>query len=330
MTVWSTPTQPYGLPRSGEAAVDGVPGGFETPVVLIVFNRPELTRRVFQRIAEVRPRTLLVVADGPREDRPGERERCEEVRRIATSVSWDCEIKTNFAAENLGCRRRVISGLHWAFQEVEEAIVLEDDILPDPSFFTFCQAMLCRYRHEDRVAMVSGFNIGADHARSPESYFFSRLTHIWGWATWRRAWAHYDESMTLWPSAERAFAMRRVFQSPSARRYWTPILEGMYRGVGPNTWDYQWMFTNIMRNCLSVVPQQNLVQNLGFGVDATHVNDPEDAPRVEVGSLSFPLVHPAQIAPAEPLDELDQQLSGWHTPTLPVRALRKARRVLRG
>ena len=302
----------------------------ETPVVLIVFNRPALTRRVFERIAEARPRRLLVIADGPRADRKGEWELCQETRKIACAVTWKCELQTNFAAVNMGCRGRMVSGLNWAFEQVEEAIILEDDILPDPSFFPFCEEMLQRYRMDTRVSMVTGFNVGADAMRTPESYYFSQLTHIWGWATWRRAWKSYDEHLTKWPEVKRSGALRRVFPEPSALRYWTPILEGMYRGTGPNTWDYQWMFTNITAERMAIAPQVNLVQNLGFGADATHSTDPHGAPKVGVESLRFPLKHPPVVEPAYALDAIDQELSGWHTPAFPTRALRKARRVLFG
>ena len=242
--------------------------GLKTPVILIVFNRPELTGKVFSRVAAARPERLLIVADGPRAGRVGERERCAEVRAIVSAVDWPCRVETNFADANLGCRRRVISGLDWAFEQVEEAIILEDDILPDASFFPFCETMLERYRDDDRVAMVSGFNIGADTVESTlkpvESYYFSALTHIWGWATWRRAWRHYDEHMTAWPEVRRVGGIDTVFSERSARRYWTPILDGMYRGTGPNTWDYQWMFANIAGGRLSVTPAVNLVENIGL------------------------------------------------------------------
>lgn len=308
--------------------------GLKTPVILLVFNRPELTGRVFARVAAARPKRLLIVADGPRAGRVGERERCAEVRAIVSAVDWPCRVETNFADANLGCRRRVISGLDWAFEQVEEAIILEDDILPDASFFPFCEAMLERYRDEDRVAMVSGFNIGADTVvpslRPAESYYFSALTHIWGWATWRRAWRHYDEHMTAWPEVRRTGGMDTVFSERSARRYWTPILDGMYRGTGPNTWDYQWMFANIAGGRLSVTPSVNLVENIGFGAEATHVTDPGGAPEVSVGRMDFPLRHPRTVGPARELDRIDQRVSEWHRPALPLRALRKAERVLFG
>lgn len=305
-------------------------GGLKTPVALIVFNRPKLTRVLMKRIGELRPRQLFLIADGPRAGRAGEAELCEEVRRIVSAVDWPCEVYKDFAEANLGCKRRVVSGLDWLFEQVEDAIILEDDILPDPSFFTYCEEMLERFREDDRVAMVTGFNIGADEAQVPESYYFSALTHIWGWATWRRAWRHYDEHLTAWPEVKRSGALRRVFPAASARRYWTAILDGMYEGKGPNTWDYQWMLTNIRRGGLSVTPSVNLVENLGFGADATHVTDSAGAPKVGVGRLTFPLEHPPAVVASQELDAIDQRLSEWHRPTLPMRAVRKAGRVLFG
>ena len=302
----------------------------ETPVVFLVFNRPSLTRIVFERIAAARPRQLLVVADGPRAGRAGEAELCEEVRRIASAIDWPCELQTNFASENLGCRRRIISGLDWAFQQAEEAIILEDDILPDPSFFPFCEEMLTRFRDDARVSMITGFNIAADAAETPHSYYFSQLTHIWGWATWRRAWKHYDERLSSWPEVQRSGLLGEFFSQKSALRYWTPILDGMHRGTGPNTWDYQWMYTNIVRGNLSVAPSVNLVQNLGFGAGATHVTDPHGAPQATVKPLHFPLQHPPAMIPSRSMDLLDQKISEWHTPALPVRAVRKLGRMLRG
>lgn len=314
-------------PGSSAGADPHMPWQLATPVVFLVFNRPELTREVFARIAEARPRQLLVVADGPRADRAGEAAVCEQVRAIATAVTWPCEVRTEFAATNLGCRRRVVSGLDWAFSLVEEAIILEDDVLPDPSFFRFCEEMLQRYRGDRRVSMITGFNHSADRARTEYSYFFSEMTHIWGWATWREAWAAYDEQLSTWPAVRLGGLLAEVFPERSAQRYWHAIFDGMHRGTGPNTWDYQWMYTNLCRRSLAITPRLNLVQNLGFGAGATHSTDPEGAPRVSVGRATFPLQHPPVMVASRSLDVIDQYLSGWHTPALPRRAVRKVGRM---
>ncbi len=300
----------------------------ETPVIFLVFNRPSQTREVFARIAEARPRQLLVVADGPRRDRAEERALCEQVREIATAVTWRCELHTDFAADNLGCRRRVISGLDWAFGLVEEAIILEDDIVPDPSFFRFCEEMLARFRGDRRVSMITGFNNSADRAQTSHSYFFSEMTHVWGWATWRGAWATYDEHLTTWPAVRDSGLLAEIFPDRSAQRYWEAIFESMYRGDGPNTWDYQWMYTNLCQHALSVTPKVNLVRNIGFGTDATHSTNPDGAPKVHVERLQFPLQHPPTMIASRSLDAIDQEISEWHVPALPKRAVRKVSRML--
>lgn len=315
---------------SVKSDVHGVPAALETPIVLIVFNRPFQTSRVFERIAEARPKRLLVVADGPREDRPGEQARCEEVLGIVSAVDWPCQVSTNISEKNLGCRARIVSGLKWAFSQVEEAIVLEDDVLPHPSFFPFCGEMLERYRHEERVGMVTGFNIVADVARSTHSYYFSAMTHIWGWASWRRAWQSYDAEMRCWPEVRRSAAFEEAFPESSVQRYWRYVLDEVYRGEGPDTWDYQWMLTNIRQRRLAVSPQVNLIENIGFGTEATHVTEASEAPAVSTRALRFPLEHPPELCASPDLDRLDQQLSGWHRSTFPVRAHRKLSRLVRG
>ena len=315
-------------PNLQDGAGQQVECGLNTPVIFLVFNRPELTRQVFARIADARPPQLLIVADGPRADRAGEQDLCERVRQIATAVTWPCEVHTDFASANLGCRRRVISGLDWAFTLVEQAIILEDDIVPDPSFFRFCEEMLIRFRGDSRVSMITGFNHSADRQQSPCSYFFSEMTHIWGWATWRDAWATYDEHLTTWPTVRKGSLLAEFFPERSAQRYWTEIFDRMHRGDGPNTWDYQWMYTNLCRRALAVTPRVNLVSNIGFGEGATHSLDPNGAPKVKVGSLAFPLSHPPSMVASRALDTIDQQLSGWHTPALPHRALRKVGNLL--
>jgi hypothetical protein len=305
--------------------------GFETPIIFIVFSRPDTTQRVFDRIAGVKPKRLLIVADGPRAAREGERERCEEVRRIATSVTWKCNVQTYFAPENMGCRNRVISGLNWAFDQVEEAIILEDDILPDLTFFRYCGEMLERFRGDARVSMISGFNVVADKAEWPYSYFYSELTHIWGWATWRDAWKHFDPVMSAWPEVLRSGMFAEFFLEKSAQKHWIPIMQKMYDGTGKwDTWDYQWMFTNVVRRSLSVVPAVNLIQNIGYGVGGTHLANPRGAPKVSIRSLEFPLRHPPAMIASRSTDLLDAKIGNWHRYSFPRRAFRKLLRMARG
>lgn len=270
----------------------------DTPVALIVFNRPESTRRVFAAVAAARPSHLLLVADGPRTDRDGEAERCELVRQIVTGVDWPCKLETNFAAKNMGCRRRVISGLDWVFSLVEEAIILEDDCLPDPSFFPFCSELLERYRDQHKVGMIAGFSHLGETFPFRYSYISSIMVGIWGWATWRRAWQQYDERLSSWPQLKAAGFLNHILPNKRSVAFWTRIFDAMFEGTGPNTWDYQWVYTCWTKNWVSIVPSRNLIQNIGFGADATHTSRADTGLALSAKSISFPLQHPPSVSPS--------------------------------
>lgn len=268
----------------------------KTPVALIVFNRPETTRRVFAAVAAARPARLLLIADGPRGDRPGEAERCDEVRKIVTTVDWPCEVLTNFAEENMGCRRRVVSGLNWVFSQVEEAIILEDDCVPDASFFPYCAELLERYRDCCQIGIIVGSNVMEKSFPFDYSYYYTQMTPIWGWATWRRAWQQYDEHMVSWPDVKKAGLLRLLFPDEKVVAYWAQVFDAMHSGAGPNTWDYQLTYTCWTRNWLNILPARNLIQNVGFGESATHTRVAADPDlTLPAGSIDFPLRHPPAI-----------------------------------
>jgi hypothetical protein len=303
-------------------------GQLQTPVVLIVFNRPTHTGRVCEVIARVKPQRLLIVADAPRPGKPGEDLLCDEARRIATRIDWPCQLDTNFAAHHMGCRDRVVSGLDWVFGLVEEAIILEDDILPDLSFFRFCEEMLVRYRQDSRVSMVAGFNIVQGDLHTNYSYFFSRLTHVWGWATWRRSWSGYDQHLRSWPEIKASGLLQEIFDRPGEVHFWTAIFDKMHNGTGPDTWDYQWGYTNFISNTVSVVPRVNLIENIGFGPSATHTGNARNTPDVKRQAIEFPLVHPPCVLPLRSMDRRDLELSGHITLTPSERFVRKWKRTI--
>jgi len=262
-----------------------------TPVALIIFNRPDTTARVFKEIAKARPPKLLIVADGPRSTKSGEAERCQQARAIVEKVDWKCEVLTNYAETNLGCKVRVATGIDWIFEQVEEAIILEDDCLPDPSFFRFCEEMLVRYRHNERVGMISGGNLQFGHQRGTASYYFSRYTHIWGWATWRRAWQHYDREITQWPAFRDEGWLDMMFRTQGERDYWLHSFDAVHNG-SLDTWDCSWTFTSLIKGMLQVVPNVNLISNIGFGPDATHTHVVGIHAEMPTQAMRFPLKHP--------------------------------------
>ena len=263
----------------------------QTPVAFIIFNRPDTTERVFAEIAKARPPKLLVVADGPRANRPGEAEKCVATRDIIKRVDWDCEVLTNFSDTNLGCKRRVSSGIDWVFEQVAEAIILEDDCLPHPTFFRFCEELLERYRDDEHVAMISGDNFQSGQRRGDASYYFSRYTHIWGWASWRRAWQHYDVAISAWPQFRDEAYLEGFLRTPAERRYWAKVFQAVYEGR-IDTWDYQWGFTAWQEGMLSIMPNGNLSSNIGFGSEATHTKGASPFANLSVSAMEFPLRHP--------------------------------------
>ncbi len=267
-----------------------------TPIAFLIFNRPEVTRVVFAAIARAKPEKLLVVADGPRTDRPGEAEKCTLTRAIIDQVNWECDVQTNYSPVNLGCGRRVSTGISWVFEQVQEAIILEDDCVPHPSFFPFCEELLARYRDNKRVTMISGDCFLPSDYRTVYSYFFNRNMGMWGWATWCRAWQHHDVFLRRWPELRETDWLRDVLKDPVAARAWKPIFDKAHAGR-VDTWDFHWTFSMWSHDGLCASPGVNLVSNIGFGPDATHTKmDKSSLSALPVEEMVFPLRHPPSVS----------------------------------
>jgi hypothetical protein len=262
------------------------------PILFLIFNRPDLTQRVFDRIREARPPKLFIAADGPRADRPHEAQLCQETRAVVEQVDWDCEVHTLFREQNLGCRRAVSSAIDWFFAQVEAGIILEDDCLPDLSFFPYCAELLERYRDDERVMMISGCNFHDQSHLPDQSYYFIGIYHIWGWATWRRAWAHYDITLSQWPTLRETDWLKGWLNSDDTARVWHNIFDMMhYHPI--DSWAYSWVYSGWQQHGLAIQPVVNLISNLGFDERATHTREPDSwLGRLPVHSLTFPLKHP--------------------------------------
>ena len=299
----------------------------DTPVAFIIFRRPEVTEKVFEAIRQAKPNKLLVIADGARPDKPGETEQCAATRAIIDRVDWDCEVLKNYSDVNLGCGIRPATGINWVFEQVEEAIILEDDCLPHPSFFQFCQELLKRYRHDERVMLIGGTNYFNEWKSNAQSYHFSCFSGSWGWASWRRAWNFYDYEMKLWNEAVETQFLRAYFSEQSHYLYWQDLFQKAYENDNRTFWDYQWLFARLVQNGLGVIPSVNLISNLGFGSDATHTFDKADSlSNLKISELSFPLTHPKIMIRDLELDNLIQERCFTEpTPNLQSRILRKAK-----
>lgn len=245
------------------------PSPLTTPVLFLIFNRPNTTQRVFNAIRQAKPKQLFIAADGPRPDKEDEIEKCQKARQIATSVDWDCEVKTLFRDKNLGCKIAVSSAIDWFFENVEEGIILEDDCLPSQSFFWFCQELLKYYKNDTRVMHISGNNFQFGKMRGEGSYYFSKYTHIWGWATWKRAWKYFDVNMKSFKKFKKEAQINNVFNIKQQKKYWMKIFQRVYDDK-INTWDYTWVYTCFINSGLCIMPNINLVSNIGFGIESTH------------------------------------------------------------
>jgi hypothetical protein len=267
----------------------------EVPILFLVFNRPDATAQVMDAIRAARPERLYIAADGPRDGKPGEAERCAEVRGLATQVDWPCEVGTLFRECNLGCRDAVSSAITWFFEQEPEGIILEDDCVPSLSFFPYCAELLARFRNDERIMCITGNNFQRDMNGYPYSYYFSKYNHIWGWATWRRAWRCYDDTMKLYPE----YVDYNSFKSLSCSRdffdYWKGELEKVYHRT-LDTWDYVWMFACWANSGLTCTPRVNLVSNIGFGPDAAHCRDSNSSSsNLSRFDIEIPLRHPPLI-----------------------------------
>lgn len=277
------------------------------PVALFLFNRPDTTRRVFSSIRQARPSRLLLIADGPRADHPDDAALCAEARSVVEQVDWPCELFTDFAGTNLGLKQRFDSGLEWVFSNVKEAIILEDDCIPEPTFFRFCAELLEKYRHDERVFSISGNNFQFGQRRGDASYYFSRLPHIWGWATWRRAWACYDPSMKAWPAASASGWLERQFADAYAVQYWSYLFQQNYE-TG-HTWDYAWHFASWLRGGLHILPNVNLVSNHGFDATATHTGQANSKfAAMPTEPVDFPLQHPETAEACREADDFTEEI----------------------
>jgi len=267
----------------------------QTAVLFLVFNRPDTTAQVFDAIRKAKPPRLYVAADGPRPNRMGEVEKVAKVREIATSVDWPCEVRTLFREKNLGCKYAVSGAINWFFELEEQGIILEDDCLPSTRFFSFCEELLDHYKDDNRIGMIAGTRLAEAEFEGDATYSFSRLVQIWGWATWRRAWAGYDAELTDWPNFRSSGELERRGIHPRVVKYLTKGYDSAHK---INTWDYQWSFRCVAGDLLTIFPRSNLVRNIGFGGGATHTK--RAASRLsdfQLEDAGDAVIHPKSVVP---------------------------------
>lgn len=268
---------------------------FSTPVLLIVFNRPRLTAKVLDSLAALQPTIVYVAADGPRKNNESDIRLCAETRALIKSkVTWNCELKTRFLDENVGCGNAVSSAISWFFQNNEYGIILEDDCLPDPSFYSLCEELLLKYKDQPEVMHIGGSNFQNGKKRGEASYYFSSEIHVWGWASWRRAWNAYDFRLSGLQKFISENKIGNYYNEKEIVSYWHTIFERTQLG-DVDTWDYQWRYSIWNAGGLAIVPQKNLVSNIGFGSDATHTAISNAADNQARYAMEPVLIYPTTI-----------------------------------
>lgn len=265
-----------------------------TAVLMVIFNRPQTTKIVFEAIRKAKPPRLYVAADGPRIGVDSDIVNCREAREIIKGVDWSCEVKTFFRDEDLGCGMGPSTAFSWFFEHEEEGIILEDDCVPSQNFFWFCEELLERYRHDSRVMHIGGNNFLNGWQKDDDySYYFSKSGHIWGWATWRRAWKMFDYNITLYNKLKKKNYFENFFMNSLEKFYRLKKFEMTVNSTKIDWWDYQWDFARYVNSGLAIVPRKNLIKNIGFGANATHThNSNHQNANMVADDIEFPLRHP--------------------------------------
>lgn len=272
---------------------------FQTPIAIFIFNRPTCTEQLVRALGVVKPPKLFVIADGPRN--ASDSELCEQTRAIIDHIDWPCTILKRYATSNIGCRESIPNGLQWVFEHVNTCIILEDDCIPQPSFFPFCQELLSRYQYDERVMTIGGHRSDGPNEIGTESYYFSKYPSIWGWATWKEKWAKFDLNMHQWEELRDSNWLNEILPTPKAVAYWSRMFNKMKNGL--DTWDYAVAYTCWLHQGLSIRPRVNMIENIGFGNDETHTRQTDMIDKYPNPSdILFPLFHPKSIQIDEKAD----------------------------
>ena len=282
---------------------------FKTPILIIAWKRPKQTKELIKKVKEINPYKLYIACDGPKNENPIEDNKVSETRELLLKSFEEVSLKKYLLSEiNQGCKVGVSNAINWLFEHETEGIILEDDCIPHLDFFNFCQEMLKTFRNDKRVWSITGHNQQNNIKRGNGTYYFSKYPRSWGWATWKRSWSNYDRDISDWPSIKAKGLLKKKFKNKSELNFWEKTLDNIYYHNSPNTWDYQWTLYSFLNSGLTIVPNRNLINNIGFDEDATHTFNGGANTTIKIKEENsneiFPTIHPNEFKINKKADEL--------------------------
>lgn len=300
----------------------------KSAILFIIFNRPDTTKRVWDALSEAKPPRIYIAADGPRPGRESDKQKCEETRSITENINWDCEVKRLYRDSNLGCGKGISEAISWFFRHEEMGIIIEDDIVPHPDFYDYCDTMLEKYKDDNAIQQIAGHNAFYGGYTSNVSYYKSSLFHMWGWATWRRVWNTYEYDTSKIERNQFEYSLFARDLSIKCKRYWMYVFDMMRNHKADDIWDFQFYFNQIMNKRYSIVSYKNLTRNIGFNQDATHTTKENIKESIHEAQSPFPIVFPN----GEDCYDYEADLAfaknyGWYRYSLLERAARAFKRL---
>ncbi|MDX2196354.1 MAG: nucleotide-diphospho-sugar transferase [Cytophagales bacterium] len=296
------------------------------PVLFIIFNRPDTTKMVFEKIREAKPPRLYIAADGPRSTRAGEEKNCIKTREVVSNVDWDCEVFTKFSDKNLGMKVAEYTAMNWFFENEEDGIILEDDTLPNNSFFWFCEELLNYYKNDTRIFHISGCNLQFGKKYGDGTYYFSRNPICWGWASWRRAWKYYDPNIKNYTNFDKLNHFSNIMVGDINKWQYKMMIKSIFRGR--DTWDYQWSFAIQSQHGLCITPNMSLITNIGYRPDATTSTYTSSKLSKILSEDINTIVHPEFMVESVNADYYFNHLTFNQVP-IPIRVINKLLRMLK-
>ena len=276
----------------------------KTPLLLLLFNRPELTKKLIARLKLIKPKKIYINIDGPRNGNLKDQVLCKEVLKLIKKIEWPCKKYIKINKTNKGCRKSVYNAITWAFLKENKLIILEDDCFPSNFFFGYCEQLLKKYKYENKIKVISGSNFQKNKFGEAD-YYFSKYLHCWGWATWKRAWKNYDNSMSFWKSFQKSSNWNDLFTNNSEKKYWKKKFD-LVKEYKIDSWAYVWLASVWYNQGLTIIPNKNLVKNVGFESDATHTTGYDlDKYSREINGKKIPEIkHPIIIKNNKIADQL--------------------------